>query len=256
MTPLEPTYYSNFLSLGIFSAIVAIVGGNNGIALGRLIQRNRWLTDSSVRLLRLGMWLPFFLLWSYGQILAKPGLPPIFRIFPFSLASGNRRGLFMIFAGLLAMTTVLFGSCYHYLTQKRATQSHHNPDFRLHLQREIFLLAFLLCLVWQSFWGSGWPFQSGRLSQNLIPPVESSHLLLTTGFAMVLLMGLVFVNNRPFRWRLQLVPSLFAIMMLLFVWSEMIKPVIMYITVSAWLAMFLLMAIVLVSNSVVSLVTG
>jgi hypothetical protein len=250
MTPLEPTYYFNFFSLVFLSAIVAIVGGNNGIALGRLIQRNRWLTDSSVRLLRLGMWLPFFLLWSYGQILAEPGLPPIFRIFPFSLASGNRRDLFMLFAGLLAMTTVLFGSCYHYLTRKRVTQSHHNPDFRLHLQREIFLLAFLLCLVWQSFWGSAWPFQLGRLLQNLSPPVESSHLLLTTGFAMVLLMGLVFVNNRPFRWRLQLVPSLFAIMILLFVWSELIKPVFMYITVSAWLAMFLLMAIVLVSNIV------
>ena len=97
MTPLEPTYYFNFFSLVFSSVIVAIVGGNNGIALGRLIQRNRWLTVSSVRLLRLGMWLPFFLLWSYGQILAKPGLPPIFRIFPFSLASGNKRGLFMIF---------------------------------------------------------------------------------------------------------------------------------------------------------------
>lgn len=84
------------------------VGGNNGIALGKLIQRSRWLTGSTVRLMRVGMWLPCFLLWTYSQFLLANDLPSIFRLYPFSLATGNRRVLFSFLIGMLAMTTGAF----------------------------------------------------------------------------------------------------------------------------------------------------
>lgn len=257
MTPTEPTFYLKFFSLVFLTAIVALVGGNNGIALGKLIQRNRWLTDSSVRLLRLGMWLPIFLLWSYSQLLLSyQALPPVLEVFPFSLASVNRRNLFLFFAGMLAMTTVLFGSCYHYLTRRLLTQSHHEPQFRLLLQhfrpylwREIFLLALFVCLLWQSFWGNGWPFQLEPLLRNLIKPGDSRDFMLTTCVAMALLLALVFVNNRPFRWSLQLLSVLFAITIILFAWGKIINPMFMYPTVGVWVGMFLLMAVVLIANT-------
>src|SRR5262245_64496450 len=155
MTPTEPTFYLKFFSLVFLTAIVALVGGNNGIALGKLIQRNRWLTDSSVRLLRLGMWLPIFLLWSYSQLLLSyQALPPILEVFPFSLASVNRRNLFLFFAGMLAMTTVFFVFCYLYLTGRLLRGSHLNLHFRLLFQlfrpyfwREFFFLAFFVFLL-------------------------------------------------------------------------------------------------------------
>lgn len=260
MTPTEPTFYFKFFSLVFLTVIVALVGGNNGIALGKLIQRNRWLTDSSVRLLRLGMWLPVFLLWTYSHllisVLRSSGLPPIFRIFPFSLALENRHSLFIFFAGMLAITTVLLGSCYHYLTRKLLTQSHHEPQlrfflqqFRPYLRRDIFLLALFVCLLWQSFRGNGWPLQFELLARNLIKPGDSRDLMLTTCVAMALLLALVFVSNRPFRWPLQAVSILFAITILLFVWGNIINPMFMYPTISVWLAMFLLMAVVLIANT-------
>src|SRR6266496_1294815 len=43
-------------------AIVSIIGGGLGVAAGALICRNDWLTQSVKRFLRLGMWIPFFIL--------------------------------------------------------------------------------------------------------------------------------------------------------------------------------------------------
>jgi len=242
----DPTFYLNFISLILVSGIAAVIGGNNGIALGKLIQRSRWLTGSTVRLMRVGMWLPCFLLWTYSQFLLANELPSIFRLYPFSLATDNKRVLFSFLIGMLAMTTVLLGSCYHYLARHVAPKFYQHSYPRLHLQREIFLLALLLCLVWQTVFGNGWPFQLARWFQDIRK--DSGFLMLTASLAMLLFTVLVVVVNKPFRWQLQLAAAVFAAVMLLSIWGELINPIFMYPTLTAWLGMFLLMAVVLIGN--------
>jgi ABC-type nitrate/sulfonate/bicarbonate transport system permease component len=203
MMPADPKFYLNFVILLILTAVLAVVGGNNGIALGKLIRRNDWLTRSTIRLLRVGMWLPIFLLWSYpSSFLHKPG---IFQMLPFLKSTGSAPLLVSMIGGLLATTTVLFGSCYYYLARHLLSPSHASRG-RLHLYRDIFLLALLVCLLWQNSYGNGWPYQWiwGAVTRG--EPNRFGNLFLyitiTSWLAMFLLMIVVFVSNRVFRWSL------------------------------------------------------
>jgi hypothetical protein len=157
MIPADPKFYLNFVILLTLTAALAVVGGNNGIALGKLIRRSDWLTRSTIRLLGLGMWLPIFLLWSYPSSFQDN--PAIFQVSPFLKWSENASLLVSSIAGSLATITVFFASCYYYLARRHLAS--HSGIFhdRRFLQRDIFVLALLPCLLWQSSYGNGWPYR-------------------------------------------------------------------------------------------------
>jgi ABC-type nitrate/sulfonate/bicarbonate transport system permease component len=204
MIPADPKFYLNFVILLTLTAALALVGGNNGVAIGKLIRRSDWLMRSTIRLLRLGMWLPIFLLWSY---------PPSFRYnaailqwLPFLKWTGNASLLVSMVAGSLATITVFFASCYYYLARRHLGS--HSGVFRdrLLLHRDIFVLALLLCLLWQSSYGNGWPYRwiFGAVMRGEANRFGNVILYITiiSWLAMFLLMMVVFVSNRVFRWSL------------------------------------------------------
>jgi ABC-type nitrate/sulfonate/bicarbonate transport system permease component len=204
MIPADPKFYLHFVILLMLTAALAVVGGNNGISLGKLIRRNDWLTRSTIRLLRLGMWLPIFLLWSYpSSFLYKPA---IFQMLPFLKWTGSAPLLVSTIAGSLATITVFFGSCYYYLARRHLGSRFHASHDRLHLRRDIFFLALLVCLLWQNSYGNGWPYrwifgavmrgESNRFSNLFL------YITVISWLAMFLLMIVVFVSNRVFRWSL------------------------------------------------------
>ena len=198
MIPADPKFYLHFIIFLVLTALLAAVGGNNGIVLGRLIRRSDWLTRSTVRLLRLGMWLPIFLLWSYPlSFLHEPG---IFKLLPF-----RAHLLASMIAGSLATMTVLFASCYDYLVRRRLSPSH-SSHHRLHLHRDIFLLALLACLLWQNSYGNGWPFRWiwGAMIGSEPSRVTNfvRYITVTSWLAVFLLMVVMVVSNRVFQWSL------------------------------------------------------
>jgi ABC-type nitrate/sulfonate/bicarbonate transport system permease component len=204
MIPADPKFYLNFVILLILTVTLAVVGGNNGVALGKLIRRSDWLTRSTIRLLRLGMWLPIFLLWSYPSSFRYNAA--IFQWLPFLKWTGNASLLVSMVAGSLATITVFFASCYYYLARRYLGSPSGLFRDRLLLHRDIFVLALLLCLLWQSSYGNGWPYRwiFGAVMRGEPNRFGNVILYITiiSWLAMFFLMVVVFVSNRVFRWSL------------------------------------------------------
>ena len=204
MIPADPKFYLNFVILLILTVTLAVVGGNNGVALGKLIRRSDWLTRSTIRLLRLGMWLPIFLLWSYPSSFRYNAA--IFQWLPFLEWTGNASLLVSMVAGSLATITVFFASCYYYLARRHLGSPSGLFRDRLLLHRDIFVLALLLCLLWQSSYGNGWPYRwiFGAVMRGEPNRFGNVILYITiiSWLAMFFLMLVVFVSNRVFRWSL------------------------------------------------------
>ena len=204
MIPADPKFYLNFVILLILTVTLAVVGGNNGVALGKLIRRSDWLTRSTIRLLRLGMWLPIFLLWSYPSSFRYNAA--IFQWLPFLKWTGNASLLVSMVAGSLATITVFFASCYYYLARRHLGSPSGLFRDRLLLHRDIFVLALLLCLLWQSSYGNGWPYRwiFGAVMRGEPNRFGNVILYITiiSWLAMFFLMVVVFVSNRVFRWSL------------------------------------------------------
>ena len=203
MIPTDPQFYLSFFTVLIITVLLALIGGKNGITLGKLIHRNVWLAGSAIRLLRIGMWLPIFLLWCYPPSFLHNRA--VFQILPLVRPSIGGSRLVSIVAGSLATTTVFFGACYYYLT-RRLLPRPHAAHGRLHLHREIFLLALFACLLWQHAYGNGWPYRwiwgvviGGEAKRVNIPIL---YITLTTWLSMFLVMIVVALTNRLCRWSL------------------------------------------------------
>src|SRR5258705_8880424 len=55
-----PSFFRGFVVYLVQAFTVSVFGGGLGVLLGTLIRRSEWLTVSTIRFLRLVMWLPFF----------------------------------------------------------------------------------------------------------------------------------------------------------------------------------------------------
>ena len=142
----------NFLidlgSLLVITGIVSLIAGGFGVLASKLIQCNEWLANSTQRLLRLGMWLPFFVLW---------GLP-IWR--------SGKNNYWELKVWLEAITlgvaaagpTVFLGACYYHLAWRNAPSSV-NRRARFNVLRPIFLLALLISILWQLYFVTAWPWK-------------------------------------------------------------------------------------------------
>jgi hypothetical protein len=104
----DTTFLKGFCFFMAQVILVSAVGGGIGATLGALILRSRWITESAIRFLRLGMWLPFFGAWATSIWViewskeiavphwAEPSLQVAIPIIP----------------------TVLLAACYHQLTAR------------------------------------------------------------------------------------------------------------------------------------------
>ena len=103
---------------------LSVPGGLIGIGLGSLIHRSSWLTQTMLRFLRLGMWLPFVL------IFAVPAW------------------------WILGIAAVMLCSCYHYLAARSFLGLHWHAALA-HIGREAVLQALFISLlsqIWLGHW--------------------------------------------------------------------------------------------------------
>ena len=117
-------------------AITSIIGGGLGAAAGALICRNDWLADSVKRFLRLGMWMPFFILWSlmyWGDRMV------------WNVNIHSRPILALVVA---ASPPTVLASCYYYLCLRGVAELD-KVLRRLQLVRAIAFHALPICLLWQ-----------------------------------------------------------------------------------------------------------
>jgi ABC-type nitrate/sulfonate/bicarbonate transport system permease component len=168
------------LGLVLLSALgTTIFAGGLGVAFGFVIDKKKCFSRYTIRILRLGLWLPVYLVWGLS----------IWRI-PVR-DDGFMLGLSKIVAGAMATgPSVFLAACYYYLcaqAQKRA----YTTRTQLTLFRETFLFALLLTVLWQIFFPRAWPW--GWLVHSL-----------PANYAVVLVIASsVLVVNLICRWALQ-----------------------------------------------------
>jgi hypothetical protein len=119
-------------------AIVSIIGGVLGVGAGALIYRSDWFAQSLRRFLRLGMWLPFFVLgdlmyWGDRTV--------------WNLNIHSRPILAVVVA---ASPATVLASCYYYLCLRGVTDLD-RVQRGFQLLRAIVFQALLVCLLWQLF---------------------------------------------------------------------------------------------------------
>ncbi len=175
------TFLVDFGSLLVITGVVSLLAGGFGVLASKLLQRNDWLANSTQRLLRLGMWLPFFVLW---------GLP-IWR--------SGKKNYWELEVWLEAITlgvaaagpTVFLGACYYHLASRNAPSFDHRRD-RFKVLRAIFLLALLISILCQLFFVTAWPWKW----------TNTEFYIVAAWAAAVLLAGLELLMNRITGWRL------------------------------------------------------
>jgi len=110
---------------------VILVGGFSGISCGAVIVRSPSLTSAVVRVLRVGLWMSFFVAWSLPVWeFDQPEVPNL--LVAFTLATG----------------AVLFAACYEYLTA-RSTHGVEWLGIRRHARKEIAIQGLFICLLSQ-----------------------------------------------------------------------------------------------------------
>ncbi len=169
-------FLSGFGTFLVITILVSILGGGLGVALGKLIAFNDLLSRSSIRILRVGRWLAFFIFWAL----------PIWRATNTRNDSPIVTWLTTITIGVIAAgPTVLLGACYYYLSY-RALLKIGNRRILLQVARSIFLLALLICLLFLLFFNNGWPWQW------YVHPAEAST---NSVAAFILVLALVILTN-------------------------------------------------------------
>ncbi len=141
-------FLGGFGTFLIITVLVSIICGGLGVVLGKLIELNEWLSHSTIRALRLGRWLPFFVFWAL----------PIWQV-------TNTRNDLPIVLWLTTLTigiiaagpTVLLGACYYYLSH-RTQLKFGTRCIRFQVARSVSLLALLICLLFLLFFDNGWPW--------------------------------------------------------------------------------------------------
>jgi hypothetical protein len=126
--------------------LAAIFGGGIGVGLAKLIQLSDGLAESVARLLRLGHWLPFFVLW--GLPSWKPSTSQVDNVT--ELAS-------FITQTIAVVPMIVLSSCYF---RSSSVVSEPAPDRKTGFTtaKPVLLHSLLICLLWQMWLPSGWPW--------------------------------------------------------------------------------------------------
>ena len=142
-------FLGGFGTFLIITVLVSILGGGVGLALGKLLELNNYLSRSSLQSLRVGRWLPFFVFWAlpiWRDTNTRNGPPIVIWITTITIG--------VIAAG----PTIVLGACYYHLSYR----AHLRTEARrvlLQITRSIFLLALLVCLVILLLFNNGWPWR-------------------------------------------------------------------------------------------------
>ena len=175
----DPLFLRGFGTVLLIAALTTVLAGGLGVAIGRLLQFSDSLVRCGIRLLRLGMWLPFFVLWGLPIWRINPGKDPYLVVWLITVTAG-------VFA---AGPTILLASCYGCLTDG-VQLKRQKPHIRLHLVREVFLLALLLSILWQLFFPIAWPWEW------LVQHLSANYA------AVIAIMIAVLLCNLAFSWTL------------------------------------------------------
>ncbi len=144
----------------IRQAIFSLVaGGFIGVATGFVILKSRWLTDATIRFLRVALWFPFFVMFA---------VPDTFRL------------------GIAAITLC---TVYHYLTARSLLELQ-GTETLLHFTREATLQALFVSLVAQ-VWTQRWRWIEFPAMQNATVGLG----VLTTLVVLLSLVNWVFKSN-------------------------------------------------------------
>lgn len=146
---VDPKFLKAFGVILSQIAFSSLIGGTIGLGLGALISQSSWVAQLTVRFLRIGLWVPFLVLWA---------IPPLWSnaIAPFYLAVG--------------CTAVVLFTCYHFLTLRIVLGLRWKQTLLL-LGKFIILQALLFSLLFSqvlSEFGWIWLFIQRRLSLDVI----------------------------------------------------------------------------------------
>lgn len=121
----DSEFVRGFLRMLRLIILCLVSGGLIGVALGSLILRSSWLTQEMLRFLRLGLWLPFLLLF------ATP-----------------------VEAFVLSIAAALLCSCYHYLAARYLLGLRGHDVLRLVGRETILQVLFisLIAQIWFEYW--------------------------------------------------------------------------------------------------------
>lgn len=117
-------------------AIVSVVGGAIGLSLAELVLTSEWITSSTIRFLRLGMWLPFFAAWA----------TPTWWIPWDKLLQVSDEVKQILAISIPTLPTVIFAACYYYLSA-RHTLKLHRRRVLLFFFMPTFLHALFFCVA-------------------------------------------------------------------------------------------------------------
>jgi hypothetical protein len=134
-------------------AIVSVVGGAIGLGLAELVLRSEWITSSTIRFLRLGIWLPFFAAWA-----TPTWWIPWDKLLQ---VSGEVKQILAI--SIPTLPTVIFAACYSYLSARHTLKLHRGRALMFSF-RPTFLHALFFALLAQLFLHpAGWQWPLGFL---------------------------------------------------------------------------------------------
>jgi len=127
--------YAFFLSqVGLSALLGRIIGG----VLSSVITRSEWLAQSTLRFLRMGIWLPFYVFWALPIWHMREGEHVDFTVW-----------LAVTLTGVIAaFPTVTLSACY-YFVRIRSIPGLEKYRPRAWATRRIVLQSFLILLVWQ-----------------------------------------------------------------------------------------------------------
>ena len=159
-------------------AFACLIGGSIGVLAGRLILTSSWLTQATLRFLRLGQWLPFFVFWALSIWGFKKG----------ELTDAPFWIVVTVMGIIAAFPTVTLSAIYYFLSA-RSTLGLKGREARPQVVRAIILQALLICLLWQIWLQPyGWNWFA-------FPVVESA----AEGYAaLVILMAFIFLVDLLF----------------------------------------------------------
>jgi ABC-type nitrate/sulfonate/bicarbonate transport system permease component len=136
-------------------ALAAAIGGGLGVGLASLLQRSNRLAQSCILFLRLGHWLPFFVLW--GLPSWKPGTAQVTNL---SALVG------ITWETIDVVPMIVFSSCYFRLSFAMSAPSELLKNTFPTL-KAVFLHSLLICILWQ-IWVPGWPWRWFALTPSIM----------------------------------------------------------------------------------------
>jgi ABC-type nitrate/sulfonate/bicarbonate transport system permease component len=135
---IDPKFLRGFGIMLLQVLFASLLGGGIGVFVGSVILRSTWLSQATLRFLRLGQWLSFFVFWAL----------PIW-----GFKEGQRTDAVFLTVVLLTvlialLPTVTLAGCYHFLSA-RFTLGLSRREARPRVLRAIILHALLISLIWQ-----------------------------------------------------------------------------------------------------------